>query len=160
MADAAKSKPAELGDVGRVVDLLGGAATFDFEVSTALDAHEMIVRGFPGAALTNLCRNVALFRHSEASFKALGISQRTFQRRKAENDLKTLSSEQSSRAWKLAEVVAKATDVFGSQEEAEQWLERPAIGLNQKRPIDLLSTTAGTEIVDRYLEQIEFGVYT
>ena len=28
--------------------------------------------------------------------------------------------------WKFAEVLAKATEVFGSQTDAEQWMERPA----------------------------------
>ena len=49
--------------------------------------------------------------------------------------------------------------MLGSRTEAEQWLERPAIGLNQRRPIDLLATTAGVEIVENYLERIEHGVY-
>ena len=31
--------------------------------------------------------------------------------------------------------VAKAMEVFGSQEEALAWLERPALGLEQRRPI-------------------------
>jgi hypothetical protein len=33
-------------------------------------------------------------------------------------------------------ILAKATAVLGSQEEAELWLEHPAIGLDQHRPID------------------------
>ena len=33
--------------------------------------------------------------------------------------------------------------MLGSQEEAERWLKRPAIGLNRQRPIDLLTTPAG-----------------
>lgn len=42
--------------------------------------------------------------------------------------------------------------------EAEQWLERPAIGLDQRRPIDLLGTPAGVELVEDYLERLEYGV--
>lgn len=57
------------------------------------------------------------------------------------------------------EVIAKATKVFGSQTAAERWIEEPAIGLNRMRPIDLLSTLAGTHRVDTYLDQIEHGVY-
>jgi putative toxin-antitoxin system antitoxin component (TIGR02293 family) len=53
----------------------------------------------------------------------------------------------------------KATDVFGSQEEAEQWLERPGIGLDQRRPIDLLATPAGVELVEQYLTRLAYGVY-
>ncbi len=86
------------------------------------------------------------------------MSLRNFQRRKDAPD-KPLSQEQSGRTWKFAEILAKATDVFGSQEEAEQWLERPAIGLDQRRPIDLLATPAGIELVEQYLTRLAYGVY-
>jgi putative toxin-antitoxin system antitoxin component (TIGR02293 family) len=60
---------------------------------------------------------------------------------------------------KLAEILAKATAVLGSQQEAERWLEQPAIGLDQRRPIDLLATPAGAKIVEDFLTRAEFGVY-
>jgi putative toxin-antitoxin system antitoxin component (TIGR02293 family) len=60
---------------------------------------------------------------------------------------------------KFAEVLIKATAVFGSQEEAEQWLEQPAIGLDQQRPIDLLATPEGAKLVEDFLTRLEFGVY-
>ena len=69
------------------------------------------------------------------------MSLRTLQRHRAASE-KPLNPEQSGRTWKFAEILAKATAVLGSQEEAEQWLERPAIGLDQRRPIDLLATPA------------------
>jgi putative toxin-antitoxin system antitoxin component (TIGR02293 family) len=62
-------------------------------------------------------------------------------------------------ARKFAEILAKATTVFGNQREAEEWLERPAIGLDQRRPIDLLASPAGARIVEDFLTQLEFGVY-
>jgi putative toxin-antitoxin system antitoxin component (TIGR02293 family) len=49
--------------------------------------------------------------------------------------------------------------VFGSQAEAEQWLDRPAIGLDGRKPIDLLRTHPGTRLVSEYLTRIEHGVY-
>ncbi|MGY3582846.1 putative toxin-antitoxin system antitoxin component (TIGR02293 family) [Bradyrhizobium sp. USDA 4341] len=49
--------------------------------------------------------------------------------------------------------------MFGSQEEAEQWLERPAIGLDQRRPIDLLATPVGIELVEQYLKRLAYGLY-
>ncbi len=49
--------------------------------------------------------------------------------------------------------------MFGSQDEAEQWLERPAIGLDQRRPIDLLSSPAGVETIEDHLTRLEYGVY-
>jgi putative toxin-antitoxin system antitoxin component (TIGR02293 family) len=86
------------------------------------------------------------------------MSVRTFQRRK-DMPAKLLSQEQSGRTWKFAEILAKATDVLGSQDEAEQWLERPAIGLDRRRPIDLLATPAGVELVEQHLTRLEYGVY-
>jgi putative toxin-antitoxin system antitoxin component (TIGR02293 family) len=50
--------------------------------------------------------------------------------------------------------------VLGSQDEAEQWLRRPAIGLEQKRPIELLTTPAGVKLVEEYLGRLEYDVYT
>jgi putative toxin-antitoxin system antitoxin component (TIGR02293 family) len=66
---------------------------------------------------------------------------------------------QSGRAWKFADILAKATDVFGSQEVAERWLETPAISFDQRRPIDLLSTPAGIELVEDHLVRLDYGVY-
>src|SRR2546428_11290783 len=57
------------------------------------------------------------------------MSVRTIQRRKKRGPAKPLSQEQSGRTWKFAEILTKATAVLGTQQEAEQWLERPAIGL-------------------------------
>jgi putative toxin-antitoxin system antitoxin component (TIGR02293 family) len=91
--------------------------------------------------------------------KALGVSERTVQRR-SKRPSKPLSRDQSGRAWKVAEIFAKATKVFGSREQAEQWLEQPAIGLGGKRPISLLATIAGVETIQKYLGRLEHGVYT
>jgi putative toxin-antitoxin system antitoxin component (TIGR02293 family) len=47
--------------------------------------------------------------------------------------------------------------VCGSTEDAEQWLGRPASGLSQRRPINLLATPAGVK-VEKFLQRIEYGV--
>ncbi|TMJ14901.1 MAG: DUF2384 domain-containing protein [Alphaproteobacteria bacterium] len=160
MATALQEADVAAPEIVRAAELLGGLDIFDRPVTSSLDAHELISEGFPGAALTSLCENVTMIRDADTLEKAVGISLRTLQRRKAEESPKALSPEQSGRAWKFAELVAKAEGVFGSQDEAEHWLEEPAIGLSGYRPIDLLSTVAGTELVEQYLERIEFGVYT
>ena len=91
--------------------------------------------------------------------KAIGISLRTWQRRKDAPDRK-LSPGQSSRAWKFAEILGRATALFGSQDEAEAWLQRPAMALDRRQPIDLLSTPAGIETIEDHLTRLEYGVYT
>ena len=157
---AAAEKPAPKGqrdDLRKVADLLGGPRILSRRITSALDAHELLLDGLPGSALTHFVSHL-LFLQTDSLEKAFGMSLRTFQRRKDAPD-KPLSQEQSGRTWKFAEILAKATDLFGSQEEAEQWLERPAIGLDQRRPIDLLATPAGIELVEQYLTRLAYGVY-
>ncbi|MFC3204780.1 type II RES/Xre toxin-antitoxin system antitoxin [Aquamicrobium soli] len=148
----------EVGDLQKVAELLGGARVLSRRVTSTLDAHELLLHGLPGSALDHLVGRLVFIHKTESLEKAVGMSLRTYQRRK-DTPSKPLSQEQSGRTWKFAEILAKATDVLGSQAEAEQWLERPAIGLDQRRPIDLLSTPAGIELVEDYLERLEYGVY-
>jgi putative toxin-antitoxin system antitoxin component (TIGR02293 family) len=158
LAEATEARSGAVRDLKSVVNLLGGPKALKCQLNSPLDAHELLLRGIPGAALTHLVDSLALLRDPISLEKAVGISLRTFQRRKA-RPAELLSQEQSSRTWKFAEIVGRATAVLGSRTEAEQWLERPAIGLDQRRPIDLLATAAGVEIVENHLERIQYGVY-
>ncbi|PWC39485.1 antitoxin Xre/MbcA/ParS toxin-binding domain-containing protein [Azospirillum sp. TSO35-2] len=148
----------EAGTYQRVTDLLGGPRVFKRPVVTQLDAHNAIKTGLPGGALYHLVTHLRVLKPASIE-SAVGMSVRTYQRRKGAPD-KPLSPEQGGRTWKLAEILARASEVFGSQEEAEQWLERPAIGLDNNRPLDLLDTPAGVEMVEDYLGRMASGVYT
>jgi putative toxin-antitoxin system antitoxin component (TIGR02293 family) len=146
------------GELQKIAALLGGSHVLARRLTNALDAHELLLQGLPASALDHLVGNLVFIGKNESLEKAVGMSLRTWQRRKDALS-KPLSQEQSGRTWKFAEILAKATDVFGSQAEAEQWLERPAIGLDQRRPIDLLGTPAGVELVEDHLDRLEYGVY-
>ena len=148
-------------EVSRTVALLGGRRTLRRSVRTRLETHDLLQKGLPANALRYLVSNVSFLcaPHHGSLEKAVGISLRTYQRRKDTLD-KPLSPDQSGRTWKFAEILGRAIQVFGSQAEAEAWLERPAIALEQRKPIDLLSTPAGVESVEEHLTRIEYGVYT
>jgi len=146
------------GTVERVAELLGGSRVLHRAVCSPLDAHDALVGGLPSAAAAHLVGRLTSLRSADSLEKALGMSLRTFQRRR-EGGVKPLSHEQSARTWKFAEILANATQVFGSQAEAERWMEQPAIALEQRRPIDLLTTPAGAEIVEDLLRRLEYGVY-
>src|SRR5271166_2281661 len=148
-------------DVCRTVALLGGRRTLHRSVRNRLEAHDLLQKGLPGYALKYLVSNVALLcaPHHGSLEKAVGISLRTYQRRKDALG-KPLSPEQSARTWKFAEILGRAIEVFGSQADAEAWLERPAMALDQRRPIDLLSTPAGVASLEDHLTRLEYGVYT
>lgn len=145
-------------DLKKVANLLGGARILSRRLTSGLDAHELIMHGLPAAALDHLVGRLVVISKPDAIEKAVGMSVRTYQRGK-EAPSRLLSREQSGRTWKFGEILSRATDLLGSQAEAERWLERPAIGLNQRRPIDLLATPAGVELVEHHLLRLEYGVY-
>jgi putative toxin-antitoxin system antitoxin component (TIGR02293 family) len=149
---------AVMGELRETLDLLGGPRILGSAILSELDAHELLHKGLPRAALRTLVDRIHLITADEA-FEALGVSLRTLQRHKSEPDA-LLDVQQSGRAWNFAGILAKATRVLGSQDEAEQWLRRPASGLDQQRPIDLLTTPAGVKLVEGYLGRLEYDVYT
>ena len=142
----------------QAADLLGGPKVLRRSLIGPFAAHDMLLDGLPSAALVFLIDNLRVLQMAGLE-KAAGMSLRTVQRR-SEANAKPLSPEQSGRVWKFAEILAKAIKVFGTQHAAEQWLESPALGLDQRRPIDLLATPAGVAQVEMYLGRIEYGVYT
>mgnify|MGYP000992974216 CR=1 FL=1 len=59
----------------------------------------------------------------------------------------------------LQTISKTATGVLGSRKLAKEWLSKPAIGLDGRRPIDLLDTPAGIEAVVVLLTRMDHGVY-
>jgi putative toxin-antitoxin system antitoxin component (TIGR02293 family) len=49
---------------------------------------------------------------------------------------------------------------FSKEQPPSNGLEQPATGLDRRRPIDLMTTPAGLELVEDYLGRIEYGVCT
>lgn len=149
----------EVSEFAMVEELLGGSQVLGHRVRSPFDVHEALRQGLPGMALMRLVGKVRILRNSALLEPAVGVSARTVQRFKV-NPKKALSVEQSGRLWKFAEILAKASEVLGSQEEAERWLDRPAMALNQRRPIELLVTPAGVKLVEDLLGRMEYGAYT
>ena len=142
----------------QIVKFLGGRQVFKKSITSKLDVHEVIRKGLPGGVLIYMVKHIQTMRPADVG-QAVGVSIRTVQRRTG-SPQKLLSQDQSGRAWKFAEVLTTATDVFGSQSEAEKWLTTPAVALDQRRPVDLLSSPAGVEMVEQLLGRLEYGVYT
>lgn len=124
---------------------------------TGLMAHDLVTTGVSVAAVKQV---LAAFNTITAAqiYDVLGISAKTLQRRSA-NAAKTLDPNASDRALRLVSVTSQAIDVLGSLEAAERWLQSPAIGLDRRKPIDLLRSTEGTEMVKTLLTRMDYGVY-
>ena len=140
-----------------VTDLLGGPKVIGKYPADSLAAHELLEHGLPNVAVRNLMTTMSVIAPDSLE-SVIGMSARTRQRRE-KHPTEMLSQDQAGRTWKFAEILTRATSVFGSRAAAEQWLVEPATGLDRRRPIDLLSTPAGLELVEDFLGRLEYGVY-
>ena len=125
---------------------------------TAFEVHELIESGLPSEKVISFVQSVDLPKETRIAFKVIGMSERTLHRRIKHPE--PLSAEQSSRAWRFAETLSKAEDVLGDRKDAEKWMVTPAMGLEGRKPIDLITTQVGYELVDNFLTRLDYGVYT
>ena len=123
--------------------------------ASLVKVHEALHAGLPRRALL---RAIPEGIPMAELLPVFGISLRTFMRLKAEPS-KRLDSEQSARVWRFAELFAKAEDVLGTRERAVEWMLEPAMALEKRRPIELLTTSVGAQLVDDVIERMRYGVY-
>jgi putative toxin-antitoxin system antitoxin component (TIGR02293 family) len=125
-------------------------------LASSVDVHSELMKGLSGNRARVFLGSFGTVPKA-AVFAAIGISQRTLDR--AIEQKKLLGRDATDRATRLAEARAKAKVVFGDFTAAEKWLLEPSSSLGGERPIDLLQTSTGTEMVKTYLMRIDRGVY-
>ncbi|WP_290651494.1 antitoxin Xre/MbcA/ParS toxin-binding domain-containing protein [Aquisalimonas sp.] len=71
----------------------------------------------------------------------------------------TLSAEQSDRIMRIAEIYARAAEVFGDSDRAERWMKRTNPQMPDGRtPEEMLLTSYGARHVDDVLTRLEHGI--
>lgn len=120
----------------------------------AIDQHGLVQTGVPTEVLDKMMATFVRLVETEV-LGAVGVSSRTVQRRKAG----VLSTEHSGAVLDLIAVTQKAIEVLGSREAAEDWLHHPALAFDGRRPIELVSTRPGADLVKDHLTRMEYGVY-
>lgn len=60
----------------------------------------------------------------------------------------------------LRELLAIAEEICGGKQAARRWLHSPGMALNRERPIDVLESPGGADLVRQLLGRLECGVYT
>ena len=86
----------------------------------------------------------------------LHLTERTIQRYKKEN--RNFESLQSERIIEIAKLQLKGKEVFGSKEYFEEWMNSKIVALGNIRPIELLDSSFGIEMLMDELGRIEHGV--
>lgn len=139
------------------LEMLGCHAVHPRSSQSLLEVHQWVLGGIPSESIAHLAQSIHALTPNKLS-KALGVSIRTLARMKRHRS-EPLSVALGGRAFKLAEVVARASFVLGTHEAAVQWMNEPALGLGQRKPIDMMATPMGIQLVEEFLERIEHGVY-
>ncbi len=88
---------------------------------------------------------------------AIVAPRRTLARRKENNEHLTVA--ESDRVLRLERILEHADRVFGNHEKAKRWLRSEIIALDGARPIDLLASETGANVVFEELIRIDYGMF-
>ena len=121
-------------------------------ISSAMDVVCLAREGIPLAAVERL---------EDEGFQKRDIdwiiNPRTLRDRKYKSQ--RLTREESDRWFRAARVLALAVEVFGDKQKAQSWLHTPRRGFGGETPVDLMTTEAGTNIVEEALNAIDAGFF-
>lgn len=85
----------------------------------------------------------------------LGLSRATIVKRKATG---RLTPDESGKVVCFARLLGHAVHLFGSLEEARQWLKAPQRGLHGAVPLDYAKTDLGAREVETLLTRMDYGI--
>ncbi len=140
-----------------IINLIGGQALLKHPIKNNFDWIDLIRNGLPGSVINILAKNIS-FSEEEIS-KIIHISSRSLQRWTKETKNKILDKETSAKTIELASLFSKGASVFGSIDAFTQWLRLNNSALENKKPIELLDTSIGFDIINDELGKIEYGVF-
>jgi putative toxin-antitoxin system antitoxin component (TIGR02293 family) len=139
----------------RIVEILGGPKVLGKEVSRVQTLIPAVRKGIRFSAVSHLKKLYQL--PDESTQRIIAVSGRTWARRRSQNRLDPVESD---RLYRLARLIARMEEVFGSREKARLWLNEPNRALNMQTPLDLLDTDEGARQVEDVLIRIEHGVFS
>jgi putative toxin-antitoxin system antitoxin component (TIGR02293 family) len=135
-----------------VITELGGRRALGRSLSSDRDMREAIRDGFPPVVVERVMHASGLTLKELAD--ALDLSARSLQRRRRSGKL---ARHESDRLYRLARLVAIASDYLGDQERARRWLKRPNRALGGIAPVATIDTEAGARQVENILGRIAYG---
>ena len=126
-----------------------------FSTNNILQLIQQIRRGVAVSSLYALADRLSIGVNEMSEI--VNISARTFTRRKREG---VLHADETERVYRLADLMARATEVLHSNEDAQHWLKTPKKALGGETPLKLADTELGAKEVKDLLGRIEHGVFS
>ena len=117
---------------------------------------QQVERGFSYNTLKGLAKYSGLTQSEVAHY--LEFNRSTLNRRSKIGRFNTLESD---KIYRFADFFSKAVELFeGDKESARVWLTQPVKGLGNHRPLELLGTLSGSEMVLKLIDSLEDGVFS
>lgn len=127
--------------------------TVDYESGNKLDLVKLSRKGLTFKNLQAILHYTALTMKDIA--KIISLSERQLQRYRDEQLLRTDISVQ---LLQILELYSIGYEVLGSKEKFKSWMTQPNLALGSLRPIELLDTSFGIQMIQEELGRIEHGV--
>ena len=121
--------------------------------------YKLTAEGFELKDVQDMISVSDLYSAEQILSRIVGKSTRTILRQSKVTQAVRLSTMQSAIAFQYATILERATKVFGTKKLAEHWLGRPCGYFDGEIPLDVVGNPVGFQLVNDYLERIEFGVY-
>ena len=135
--------------------LLGGEAVIGQSIQSEMDLYELGRLGIPKKSLVALAGKINM--PLSAISRLLHVTERTLQRKE---DGDRLNGAISEHIIQIAEVYSRGSEVFDSTEAFQTWISTRNRVLGNKKPIELLSSRYGAQMVLDELGRIEYGVFS
>ena len=123
------------------------------DIGSVGELLEQLERGLPSDTFGRLQTLLGISQKALASY--LGLSEATLHRRFAEGHFK---AEESERLYRYLEIFEQATVLFENDAKARAWLDKPALALGNKTPLDFARSEQGAREVLDVIERLEYGV--
>lgn len=121
-----------------------------------VDVAMLVLNGFLLREVQSMLSSSKLYTSLSVIEQIVGKTQGMIRRQQANV---RLDAHQSALAFQFAKALEFATEVFGAQALAEDWLCRPSRYLSGNAPLQLIENSIGFAVVERYLAQIHHGIY-
>lgn len=113
------------------------------------EIHELIEDGFVPQRVLSL---IVLYSQTISESDQINGLKKILRGRPAAID--RLNVNESDQLFRFAHITAMAQVIFGDETKAMRWLSKPKERLGGRKPYELLSTTPGTNEVERMLIQV------
>jgi putative toxin-antitoxin system antitoxin component (TIGR02293 family) len=131
-------------------------SSFTSKMGSDFDVIEIGREGITKASIDDLTTHMGITRKTMAE-DVLGMSVKTLERKTPKEKL---DKQTSSHAIEIAKVMQHAYDVFGDEEKVKRWMNKENRALNHLKPVMILGTLTGINMVNDILGRIQEGVYS